>query len=395
MEQQPGKMESLGGRYGKGLLKQVSEKFSEISKAYEGKKVLVTGHTGFKGAWLAYWLVLLGADVVGYALEPYQEKNLYNILGLKSKINSMIGDIRDEITLSETIFKQKPDFVFHLAAQSLVRESYKNPRLTYETNIMGTVNLFESLRNSGLQCVVVNVTSDKCYRNTNSGKFFTEDDPMGGSDPYSSSKGAAELLTYAYKKSFFSAENYGVTHKISVSTARGGNVIGGGDWSADRLIPDIVNAVYSGQEIVIRNSNATRPWQHVLDCIAGYLTLGAKMSNNPIEFNQGWNFGPDETQVASSITDIMDVESVVKYALDYLGKGSYSVVPDKEMKEAQLLMLDSSKSRNLLGWKPYYGTKPSIEKTLDWYKIYYSGNYCENTDIVEFSRLQIEEYYNV
>jgi CDP-glucose 4,6-dehydratase len=348
---------------------------------YRGKKVLITGHTGFKGGWLSLWLTLLGAKVIGFSLAPSTEPNFFEVVGLENKMTSIIGDIRDKKAVESLIAEQKPDFIFHLAAQPLVRLSYKEPVETFETNIMGTINLFESVRKNNLECVFVNVTSDKCYENIGDICNFKETDPMGGYDPYSASKGAAEIVTSAYRNSFFNPKDYGIKHRVAMASGRAGNVIGGGDWSADRLIPDIARALSKNEEIIIRNPNAVRPWQHVMECVGGYLHLGMKLAENPTKFAEGWNFGPDGGEVRT-------VEQILVKSLELWGSGKYQIIPDKNMKEADYLRLDITKAKELLGWKPVYNVDKAVEITINWYKSFYSG--AEN--MYEMTKKQLEEY---
>ena len=353
-------------------------------QTYKNKKVLVTGHTGFKGSWLSLLLTLLGAEVVGFSLEPDTEPNLFNILSLEKHLISIIGDIRNKDAIEKVLILHKPDFIFHLAAQPLVRRSYIEPHLTFETNIMGTVNLLEAVRKSNFEGVVINVTSDKCYENSGGTHCFKENDPMGGYDPYSASKGASEIVTAAYRNSFLNPKNYGISHKVTLASARAGNVIGGGDWSEDRLIPDIVRALYNKEEIIIRSPHAVRPWQHVLECVSGYLLLGANIYGNPIEFAEGWNFGSNENT-------IMTVEEILLKSLELWGSGKYKVIPEKNLKEAAFLRLDISKAKEKLGWQPVYDINQSLEKTISWYKNYY----YQQTDMFEFTKSQTEEYVGI
>ncbi len=352
-----------------------------FNQTYKNKKVLVTGHTGFKGSWLSFWLELLGAEVVGISLAPNIEPNLYGVLGIKKHITSIFADIRDKNNLEKIIIEQKPDFIFHLAAQSLVRYSYQEPYQTFETNIMGTVNLFEAVRKCCLKCVIINVTSDKCYENNGAVCNFKETDSMGGFDPYSASKGASEIVTGAYRNSFFNPRDYGISHKVALASARAGNVIGGGDWSEDRLIPDIIRHLVKKEEVIIRNPHSVRPWQHVIDCVSGYMLLGAKLSENAVEFVGSWNFGPDENIV-------MTVEQILLKSLKLWGTGNYKVIPEKVLKEANFLRLNISKAKKELGWKPRYEIDKALEKTINWYKNYYSGM----IDMYEYTKNEIKEY---
>jgi CDP-glucose 4,6-dehydratase len=305
---------------------------------YKGKKVLVTGHTGFKGAWLSLCLILGGAEVIGYSLTPHTQPNLFQILSLEKHLTSIVGDIRDKDKLEEVLKTYKPDYIFHLAAQALVRASYREPHSTFETNIMGTVNLFEAVRKTLSECVIVNVTSDKCYENNGYHCRYKETDAMGGYDPYSASKGAVEIVAASYRNSFFNPENYGISHKIAIACARAGNVIGGGDWAEDRLIPDIVRSFSKNEEIIIRNPHAVRPWQHVMECISGYMQLGAMLSENPKKYAEGWNFGSDGN-------DVRTVEQILLKSIEIWGGGSYNVVSEGVMKEAAYLSLDKQRQR--------------------------------------------------
>ena len=348
---------------------------------YKGKRVLVTGHTGFKGSWLTLWLTELGADVIGYSLAPAAEPNLFEVLRLEKQITHIIGDITDYMNLEQVFTDHKPDIVFHLAAQSLVRPSYRDPKRTYETNVMGTLNVLEAVRNTGETRVVVNVTSDKCYENRETGQSYVETDPMGGYDPYSSSKGCAELVTLAYRSSFFNPQDYGKTHNVALSSARAGNVIGGGDWSEDRLIPDIFRAINKDEPVIIRCPNSVRPWQHVLEPLSGYLLLGSKMWDNGVLYSQGWNFGPDDTGT-------LTVKEIVDKTIKILGSGEYRVESDVTLHEAKLLRLDISRAKKDLGWEPVYEVNQALEKTIGWYRNYYH----KIQDMRECTLNQIKDY---
>ena len=353
-----------------------------FKNTYKNKKVLVTGHTGFKGAWLALWLTELGAEVVGYALEPPTNPSLFTVLKLAEKIQHITGDIRDGDNLKAVFQQCQPEIVFHLAAQSLVRLSYQEPQLTYETNIMGTVNLYEAVRKTTSVKTVVNITSDKCYQNQEWVYGYRENDPMGGYDPYSSSKGCAELITTAYRNSFFNVKDYGQTHQVALASVRAGNVIGGGDWAADRLVPDCIRALTKNEEIYIRNPQATRPWQHVLEPLSAYLWLAALMNENPIAFSTCWNFGPNDE-------DILTVAEIVKKVIELWGAGSYQVNPDTKYHEVKLLKLDVSKAHVQLKWRPVYRADKALEQTVSWYREYYKGN---SDSIYNYTIRQIQEY---
>jgi CDP-glucose 4,6-dehydratase len=342
-----------------------------LEATYRDKTVLVTGHTGFKGAWLSTWLNTLGARVIGYSLEPPSKPSLFEACGLEKKVNHLHGDIRD-LNRLESVFKgHRPDFLFHLAAQSLVRRSYAEPVLTYETNMMGTVNVLEALRSTNCVRVAVIATSDKCYENKELDRPFVEDDPMGGYDPYSSSKGCAEIITSAYRRSYFNPDRYD-DHRVSLSTVRAGNVIGGGDWGQDRLVPDCVRALSSNKPIEIRNPDAVRPWQHVLDCLFGYLLLGAKMDQEGPRFSASWNLGQPLQSAAT-------VKELVQMVIRCWGDGSFVFQPmaypndRSNTHEAGLLHLDCSKANTILQWCPLYKLDQAVEKTVAWYRMFYSG----------------------
>jgi len=343
-----------------------------FNNMYADKVVLVTGHTGFKGTWLSLWLKELGANVIGYALEPPTKPNHFEILPLK--ITSIIGDIRDRIKLSDTFIKYKPDIVFHLAAQPIVRDSYSDPVYTFETNIMGTVNVFESCRKTNSVKVIINVTSDKCYENKEWIWGYRESDSMGGYDPYSASKGCSEILTSSYRNSFFSLDDYGKKHNTLLASVRAGNVIGGGDWAQDRLIPDIIRAVSIGKKVVIRNHKATRPWQHVLEPLSGYLTLGWRLLEGKKEFADGWNFGPE-------LENNVPVSEIVNNSKKYWNDISYTEIKNNNsVHEANLLMLDCSKVNKLLKWKSVWNFSQTLKKTIEWYKAFYQTKSINTMD---------------
>lgn len=347
-----------------------------LDKLYKNKKVLITGNTGFKGAWLSMWLNKLGANVMGYSLEAPTNPSMFQICELDKKIDTVIKDIRDEACLTNLFNKFKPDIVFHLAAQPLVRYSYKFPRETYETNVMGTVNVLEAAKNvDSVQAVVV-VTTDKCYENKEWVYGYRESDSLGGYDPYSSSKGCAELVVSAYKNCFYNER------RIGLATVRAGNVIGGGDWAEDRLIPDFIRAVSKNKSILIRNPLAIRPWQHVLEPLSGYLWLGALMLKDKEKYSNAWNFGPRDT-------DILSVEQVLKIAIKNWGNGSFEVDKSEQPHEANLLKLDISKANSFLKWYPVYDVNMAIYKTIEWYKTYYEN---KNEDMYEYTLKQIEDY---
>jgi len=352
-------------------------------KTYQNKSVLVTGHTGFKGGWLSLWLKELGAKVVGYSLEPPTEPSLFEAINLKDKIIHIIGDVRDEKHLTVIFEKHQPEFVFHLAAQSIVRRSYREPKFTYETNVMGTVNVLEAVRKTNSVKVCIIVTSDKCYENKEWVYSYREIDPMGGYDPYSSSKGCAELITATYRKAFCKPNSYHQTNNIALSSVRAGNVIGGGDWGEDRIIPDCIRALSKGETILIRNPSAIRPWQYVLEPLFGYLLLGALMYEDSAKYSSAWNFGPDDK-------NILTVEELVKLVIKYWGSGSYTIDNLTQPYEAKFLKLDTSKARILLGWKPLYDIDEAVRRTINWYKHFY--NNISKETLYKFTLQEIREY---
>ncbi|OGI00337.1 MAG: CDP-glucose 4,6-dehydratase [Candidatus Melainabacteria bacterium GWF2_37_15] len=340
---------------------------------WKGKRVFVTGHTGFKGSWLTLWLLKMGAEVCGYSLEPPFKPNLFELAQLKNCISHFNEDIRDLESLKRALNLFKPDIVFHMAAQSLVRISYKSPVETFDTNVMGTINLLESIRNTESVKVCVNITSDKCYENRETGTPFVEGDPMGGYDPYSCSKGCAELVTTAYRKSFL--------QDIGIATVRAGNVIGGGDWSEDRLIPDIIKSILNKKEIIIRNPDAIRPWQHVLEPLRGYLMLAEALWADNKVFSQGWNFGPENS-------DALPVHMITQKIIDLWGN-HYSWKPDVNANphEASYLRLNCSLAKIRLNWKPVFNIDKSLLYTVEWYKMYE-----KNENMYEYTLKQVEEY---
>src|SRR5665648_108262 len=337
-----------------------------FNNIYNGKRVLVTGHTGFKGSWLSLWLKELGAEVIGYSLDPPTKPSFFEAVDLKNKLIHIIGDVRNEKHLLSVFEKYQPEFVFHLAAQSLVRFSYKEPRLTYETNIMGTINVLEVVRKTKSVKVCIVITTDKCYENKEWVYGYREIDPMGGYDPYSSSKACAELVVSAYRNSFFNPEDYGKNHNVDLSTVRAGNVIGGGDWGKDRLIPDCVKTLSQNKIITTRNPHATRPWQYVLEPLSGYLLLGSKMYKDGKRYSSAWNFGPNDN-------DIITVEEIVKSVIQNWGSGNYKINTSRQHHEAGILKLNTSKTRKFLGWKPVYNIYETIKRTVNWYKCFYEG----------------------
>jgi CDP-glucose 4,6-dehydratase len=343
---------------------------------WSGKRVFLTGHTGFKGSWLTLWLNQLGAKVTGYSLEPPTVPSLYNQAGVAEVAEKNIhADIRDLTTLSQAIKQAQPDIVIHMAAQSLVRESYKHPVETYATNVMGTVNVFEAVRPVSSVKAILNITTDKCYENREWVWGYRENDPMGGFDPYSSSKGCAELVSSAYRRSFF------IENGVALATARAGNVIGGGDWAVDRIVPDAVRAFSRGDPLVVRNPLAVRPWQHVLDPLYGYLLLCQQLVLSPDKYTDAWNFGP-------STKDIQPVSRLVDIMVGFWSEGS-SWQHDKTTQphEAQELRLDCTKANTILNWYQSWDLSRTLRETVDWYKADIEG-----ADMAEISKKQISLY---
>lgn len=351
-----------------------------LSDFYRGKRVLVTGHTGFKGAWLSFWLHALGARVTGYALAPPTNPSLYELCGIAKLITSVVADIRDPAALRRTLQSAAPEIVIHLAAQPLVRESYKNPVETFAVNVMGTVNLLEAVRACKGVKAVVNVTTDKCYANMERQRGYRESEPLGGYDPYSSSKACSEIATAAYRASFFNPAEF-ARHGVAVATARAGNVIGGGDWAADRLVPDCVRALLKGEIILVRNPRAVRPWQHVLEPLAAYLLLAKKLYESGPRFAGAWNFGPRPE-------DAKPVKWVVKHLCAAWGQGaSFKIDRGAHPHEAHYLRLDCSKARKEMAWRPRWNLETAIRKVVEWTQAYRA-----HADLRAVSLRQIEEY---
>ena len=345
--------------------------YTYLKSTYENKKVFLTGHTGFKGAWMLVLLRSLGANVRGYALTP-EEPSLYSKVGGDALCDSVIADINDLQALEQQLEEYQPDVVFHFAAQSLVRRSYTKPLETFQTNIMGSAHVLEAVLKVNGKCDVVVITTDKVYENLEIDYSYKEEDKLGGFDPYSSSKAGAEIVTNSYRQSFFNIEKH-AEHQTAIATARSGNVIGGGDYCEDRIIPDIIRALEEGKLVAVRNPSAVRPWQHVLEPLAGYLLLGAKLSEDAGAFASSYNFGPN-------MGDDLPVEELVKIALNKWGSGDYKK-PDAsgEPHEAGLLKLDISKAMLELDWHPKLNSEQAIELTIDWYKNAGNGalEYCE------------------
>ena len=353
----------------------------KLIDTFKNTTVLITGHTGFKGSWLALWLESLGANVIGYSLDPPKDPSVFQALGLSKRIVDIRGDILNSNKVFETVKKYRPEFIFHLAAQPLVRHSYKNPLDTFNVNVMGTVNILESIRRCHYPVTCVCITSDKCYENREWDYAYRENDPLGGYDPYSASKGAAEIVIASYRKSFFNLGKENVF--VSLSSARAGNIIGGGDWAEDRIVPDCIRALAKGNPVEIRNPHAIRPWQFVLDPLFGYLWLAVKMKEDPEVYAEAWNFGPYHSNA-------VDVQTLTEKILQEWGSGTWKRRPQNENAphEARYLKLDTSKSMMRLGWKPVYDIDKAIQKTIDWYKQFYSGN----GEMCKFSQEQIRKY---
>lgn len=332
---------------------------------WRGKRVFLTGHTGFKGSWLSIWLNALGAEVTGYALEPPTEPSLFKTAGVDGLLASVIADVRDLERLQAEMAQAAPEIVIHMAAQPLVRDSYKLPVETYSINVMGTVHLLEAVRSTPSVRAVVNVTTDKVYENREWIWGYRENEAFGGYDPYSNSKGCSELVTAAYRRSYFNPHEYG-RHGVAVASARAGNVIGGGDWAVDRLIPDIIRAILAGQPVRIRNPHAIRPWQHVLEPLAGYLLLVQRLYEEGAGFASGWNFGPAEE-------DAKPVEWLVQKFCAGWGEGTgYELDKGEHPHEAHYLKLDCSKARSELGWSPRWNLERALESIVEWTRVYQS-----------------------
>ena len=350
-----------------------------FNNIYKNKKVFLTGHTGFKGSWLALWLTNLGAKVCGYSLAPNTNPSMFVELDIKNKLEkSIIGDILDYDLLNKSMKEFQPDIVFHLAAQPLVRLSYSEPIMTYKTNVIGSLNVLECAKNCNSVKAFVNVTTDKCYENKEISRGYREDEPMGGYDMYSSSKGCVEIMSSSFRRSFLQEEN-----TYAMATARAGNVIGGGDWALDRLIPDCIRYINQGKPIEIRNPIAVRPWQHVLEPLSGYLLLGQKLLEEGKKFAEGFNFGPNEESV-------LKVADVAQEVVKNYGKGEVVVHKKDNLHEANLLMLNIEKAKKVLGWTPTYTANKAISETVKWYKHFYN----KDVDIYEFTIKQIEQYNN-
>lgn len=354
----------------------------QIIKTYKGKTVLVTGHTGFKGSWLSIWLNLLGARVIGYSLDPYTENDNFVVSNIKDKIIDIRGDIRDFDKLSNVFSKYNPEIVFHLAAQPLVRLSYEMPKETYEINVMGTINVLECIRKTANSKIGIMVTTDKCYENKEQIWSYRENDAMGGYDPYSSSKGCCELIIASYRNSFMNPKKFNL-HGKSIASVRAGNVIGGGDWSKDRIVPDTIRALINNEIIEIRNPNSIRPWQHVLEPLNGYLLLGKKMNEDGAKYCEGWNFGDNQERM-------FYVKDIVGMIIEKWGKGSWLEKSSEEsLHESSILTLDCTKAKKYLEWKSKLTLEECIEFTIEWYK-----EYMKSENVYDICVKQIKDYMN-
>jgi len=348
---------------------------SVINQAFwQGKRVFLTGHTGFKGGWMSLWLYSLGAIVKGYSLKPLTSLALFEEANVRSVVDSQIGDILDFDTLQESILSFDPDIIIHMAAQPLVRYSYINPIETYEVNVIGTTKVLEVARSCSNLKAVVNITTDKCYENDNRSEGYKESDPMGGFDPYSSSKGCAELVTSAYRRSFLQEQG------IGLASVRAGNVIGGGDWAEDRLIPDILRSFEKNKPVVIRNPKATRPWQHVLEPLSGYLVLAQKLYNDQDQYAEGWNFGPNEQ-------DVKSVDWILDKMISKWPNSSWVLDSNHNPYEADFLKLDISKAKYKLGWKPTWELDHTLDKIVNWHR-----SWLNKEDMQTICLTEIEEY---
>jgi len=349
---------------------------------YKQRKVLITGHTGFKGSWLCLLLHKFGADVYGYALEPPTNPSLFHQAKIVERTTSFIGDIRDYDKLLRIIQQVQPEIVIHMAAQALVRKSYQDPIETYSTNVLGTVHLLEACRKVTSVKAILNVTTDKCYENREWHWGYRENEPMGGYDPYSNSKGCSELVTSSYRNSYFNPEKF-AEHGVALASARAGNVIGGGDWAEDRLIPDFIRAISQGKRVKIRSPYAIRPWQFVLEPLTGYLTLAANLYLNGANYGQAWNFGPDDS-------DARPVNWIINEICAHWGKGaSFEIDKNPQPHEATYLKLDCSKAKSLLDWHPRWKLERTIASIVEWYKVYFDGGSIE--DICD---IQINDFLN-
>lgn len=350
---------------------------------WHNRRVLITGHTGFKGSWLCLWLNLLGAKVYGYALDPPTDPNLFELAEIDEIVTGSIGDIDCLSQLTNIIESSSPEFIIHMAAQSVVLDSYEDPISTYATNVMGTVHLLEAVRQTGISTTIVNVTTDKCYENIGVESGYKESDKLGGRDPYSNSKACSELVSAAYRESYFPPDEF-VKHGVALATARAGNVVGGGDWTPWQLIPEVMNSFSRGEKVVLRHPGAIRPWQHVLDCLSGYLLLAEKLSLNPADFSGAWNFGPADKD-NHSVADVVDILAL------HSGIENPWICDTKEHShEEATLNLDSSKANEYLAWKP----RLSIDMALSWV-VEWNKDYKGSESVRELCHRQIKDYMSL
>ena len=349
----------------------------EALGAFAGRRVFITGHTGFKGSWLAFLLKEIGADVMGFALPPEGDKSHFGLLDLEPRITHVVGDIRDLSTVSSAVQSFRPEYVFHLAAQALVKRSYSDPVSTFSTNVLGSVHLLDAVRNCDSVRALVFVTSDKCYENREWVWGYRENDRLGGHDPYSASKAAAEVVFSAYERSFFAG-----SAEIGAATARAGNVIGGGDWADDRIVPDCVRAACMDGALTLRHPQATRPWQHVLEPLSGYLLLAARLRSDPSRYSGSWNFGPSPSEVRT-------VEEVARFVMRHLGRGRVEIASRAPAEhEARLLQLNCDRAHQYLGWRPRWTVDEALSATAEWYRVVLDG-----ADVAATTRTQIHEYF--
>ncbi|MBI4114836.1 MAG: CDP-glucose 4,6-dehydratase [Candidatus Niyogibacteria bacterium] len=368
------------GQYGNRSPK--ARNVENLKNFFNKKRVLITGHTGFKGSWLCQMFLLWGADVSGIALAPSTTPNLFSVLGIQPRIHHYIADIRDGDAVGSIFNKEKPEVVFHLAAQPIVRESYNNPLYTFETNIIGTANVLEAIRKTSSVRAAVMVTTDKVYKNKETAAAYTEDNPLGGHDPYSASKASAELVIRSYQKSFFHPDGYDKIHAVLIASARAGNMIGGGDWGPDRIMTDIVRSVFERNEkMLLRNPESVRPWQFVLEPLAGYAMLAKGLYEGRKELSDAWNFGPKDA-------NHLQVKDIVRESFAYLNKGSYIIHRDPVKPEALFLKIDSAKARKHLGWRSRIHARDALTLALNWYKTYYTKGI-----MADFTNQQITEFF--
>jgi len=354
-----------------------------IQKFFRNKKVLITGHTGFKGSWLTKILLNWGADIAGIALKPNTDPNLFTLLDIKNKIGNYFCDIRNFKNIKEIVRKEKPEIIFHLAAQPLVRDSYDDPLYTFETNIIGTANILQAIKEVGGVKSAVIITTDKVYEEKGGKYCYKENDKLGGYDPYSSSKAGAEIVIDSYIKAFFNSKDYNKKHETLVASARSGNVIGGGDWLKDRIFPDIIRAIFKNSgKLIIRNPNSIRPWQYILEPLYGYMLLVKKLYEGKKDFSCAWNFGPNDK-------NYLTVKQLTEKTFRILGKGSYKIKREDTKREAECLKLNINKAKNVLGWKPIFNLEKTLEITLDWYKSFYSKE-----NIINLTNRQIELFFD-